>query len=109
MFDLNADLPRLGLEWGAFVLPLILPFPANLAQLPAINAFRRRHPNRNIILALNLAGAWAFPLWIGALIWSAWTLDELRRFAQTKSGPLDTTVKLPAGLAKAMVAAKAPP
>ncbi len=108
-FDLNADVPRLGLEWGAYVLPLILPFPAILALLPTINAFRRRHPNRYFIAALNLAGGWMVPLWLVALAWSVWTLDELRRLAEAKAGRFNATVKLPAGFAKAMAAAKAPP
>lgn len=77
--NFDVDAPRMWLEWGAFVVPLLLAFPLVLALLPAINAFRRRHPSRFFILALNLAGGWAIQLWIVAMIWSAWTMEDLRQ------------------------------
>ena len=75
----DVDAPRMWLEWGAFVVPLLLAFPSMLALLPAINAFRRRHRSRFFILLLNLLGGWSILFWVIAMIWSAWTMDDLRQ------------------------------
>ncbi|TAH49265.1 MAG: superinfection immunity protein [Chloroflexota bacterium] len=38
--------------------------------IPSVIAFRRAHPNRTAIFALNMLLGWTILGWIGALVWS---------------------------------------
>jgi Superinfection immunity protein len=47
--------------------------------LPAIVASRRRHPQENAILLLNLFLGWTFIGWVIALVWSATAIPERKK------------------------------
>ncbi len=52
-----------------FVVALVL-------FIPAIIAYRRRHPNRVAIFALNVFAGWTGIAWIAALVWSLTAIPD---------------------------------
>ena len=59
---------------GVTVLAVIL----YVHFLPAIFAFRRRHPSRTAILLLNLIFGWTLIGWVVALLWALAGYDAQR-------------------------------
>jgi hypothetical protein len=57
-----------GTLFGRIVLLLVVLF---VYSWPTINAFRRNHHRRFLILVLNLGAGWIPFVWLAALIWSA--------------------------------------
>jgi len=55
-------------DWGPILIILLIALAVYL--IPTIVAFRRRHPNRWIIGALNLVLGGTGIVWLGCLVWA---------------------------------------
>lgn len=74
--QLNAINPYLSLL--IFVI-LVLSMLA-LYFLPSIIAIMRQHPQKWLLIALNVFAGWTGFFWIGLLIWSLWPKEKLIAF-----------------------------
>lgn len=59
----------LGATLGTFTLILIA-ISAILYFIPSVVAWKRNHPQKTPIIALNVLLGWTLLGWVGALVWS---------------------------------------
>lgn len=74
--QINAINPYLSLLIFAFLMLAMLA----LYFLPSIIAIVRHHPQKWLLVALNVFSGWTGILWIGLLIWSLWSKEQLISF-----------------------------
>lgn len=71
--QINAINPYLSLLIFAILMLSILA----MYCLPSIIAIMRQHPQKWLLVALNVFAGWTGLFWIGLLIWSLWPRDRL--------------------------------
>lgn len=74
--QLNAINPYLSLLIFAILMLSML----GLYFLPSIIAIMRQHPQKWLLIALNVFAGWTGFFWIGLLIWALWPKEKLIAF-----------------------------